>query len=230
MKLHRFIGEFNLKEKEVNIDNPEIVRQIKTVLRLKIGDSILLSDGKGMEARGVILDTKKDIKVGIQEAYEVEDSKRKVSLYLAILKKENFEFAVQKAVETGVTNIIPVITERTIKTGTNVERLEKIIREASEQSGRATLPNLYPIKEFRDALKDGSISEERIIFRPGDREYKPNKEAKTVSVFVGPEGGFSEKEIALAEEQGYQVASLGDLILRGETAATIASYRAVQGI
>ena len=151
-------------------------------------------------------------------------------MYLAILKKDNFELAVQKATECGVSNIIPVITERTIKTGLNTERLEKIVKEASEQSGRSIVPKILETMELKEALQHGTKNEEKVIFHLVKENYEPKKNVTTVSIFIGPEGGFTEKEINLAKESGYEVASLGDLTLRGETAAIVATYRATQGI
>jgi len=240
MKLHRFIGNFDLSKKEIEIINPENIKQIKDVLRMEKGDIIILSDGKGKEAKTtIIFISSNKILCEINKIQKQEKTERKVNLYLAILKKENFELATQKAVECGVSTITPIITERTIKTGLNTTRLEKIILEASEQSGRNIVPTLSPILDFSVALAYGSAAEERIIFTPslvGDgvplenKEYTANKEAKSVSIFIGPEGGFTEKEIRLAEDSGYTASSLGELTLRGETAAIIATYRTVYGI
>lgn len=232
MRLNRFIGDFDLSQKEVEIANPENIKQIKTVLRLKAGDKIVLSDGKGMEAE-ITLDFLSANKITgtinkDTPARTPLAETRKVSLYLAILKKENFELAVQKAVECGVSKIIPVITERTIKTGLNTTRLEKIIIEACEQSGRSIVSTLSPILNFQDAIAEATG--EKVIFHFVYQEYHADKNANSVSIFVGPEGGFTEKEIELAKNSGFAVASLGDLTLRGETAAIIGTYRAVNQI
>ncbi len=244
MKLHRFIGDFILSKNEVEITKPEIIKQIKGVLRLKEGESVVLSDGLGSQVEAKITSLAHDkIICEIIRKLESSEPKKKVSLCLAILKKENFELAVQKAVECGVSEIIPIITERTIKTGLNMERLNKIILEASEQCERSVVPNLHEIIKFEDAIKGGgnsSASLEKIIFTPSlasDRvntenstEYTPSKNTNSASIFIGPEGGFTEKEISLAQENGYTVASLGNLILRGETAAIVATYRVVNGV
>lgn len=231
MKLHRFIGEYDLSKKEVKILNPEIIKQIRVVLRLKIGDKIVLSDGKGNEAETIITSISKDeILCEIENKLPGKENKKKVNLYLAILKKENFELAVQKVVEIGVSSITPIITERTIKTGLNEERLNKIILEASEQCGRNIVPILFPILNFKNALIDGCKSNEKIIFHFTEKEYQPGKNINEVSIFVGPEGGFTEKEIKLAKNFDYAIASLGPLTLRGETAAIVATYRAVNSI
>lgn len=233
MKLHRFIGNFDFSKKEVEIANPENIKQIKDVLRLQIGEKIILSDGKGNEAEVTITSLSKNKIIGeLKKIERKKEMTRKVSLYLAILKKENFELATQKAVECGVSNITPIVTERTIKTGLNIARLEKIILEASEQSGRSIVPTLSPILNFKDALTAGKDSEEKIIFHVDQKNnlYSPNKKVENINIFIGPEGGFTEKEINLAKENGYTVASLGPLTLRGETAGIVASYRAVSGI
>ena len=238
MKLHRFIGDFNFSGSEVEITKPEIIKQIKGVLRLKEGESIVMSDGKGAQVEAKITSLAHDkIICEVLKKLETNEPKKKVSLYLAILKKENFELAVQKAVECGVSEIIPVITERTIKTGLNMERLNKIILEASEQCERSVVPKLHEIMNFDDAIKGGGNSSaliEKVIFHTQNcTEYMPksnNKdEIQTANIFIGPEGGFTEKEISLAKENDYSVASLGNLILRGETAAIIATYRTVHG-
>ena len=231
MKLHRFIGEYNLSKKEVKIIDSKIINQIKAVLRLKRGDKIILSDGKGQSGE-IILDIVSTDKItGIVEKIDRKnETERRVNLYLSILKKENFELAVQKAVEAGVFSITPIITERTIKTGLNIPRLEKIILEASEQCGRNIVPTLSPILDFKNALIDGTKNEEKIIFHLNGEKFHSSTSFGQISIFIGPEGGFTEKEIELAKEAGYSVASLGSLTLRGETAAIVATYRAVNRI
>ncbi len=238
MKLHRFIGNFNLSQKEVEITNPENIKQIKNVLRLKKSEKIILSDGKGQEAEVVIdfLSNEKIIgivnKIDEPASAEALSVVKQVNLYLAILKKENFEWAVQKAVECGISKIIPIITERTIKTGLNIARLEKIILEASEQSGRNIVPILSSILDFKDAIAHGGNAsvDEKIIFHLVANPYIPEKNAKNAIIFIGPEGGFTEKEVGLAKNAGFSVASLGSLTLRGETAAIIGTYRTVYSV
>jgi len=230
MKLHRFIGDFDLNKKEVEIQEMDIVKQIRNVLKLEIGEYLILSNGKGLEAKASIAQIfSSKISCEILELNKITEEKRSVSLYLAVLKKDNFELAVQKATECGVTNIIPVITERTIKTGINMDRLEKIVKEASEQSGRSLVPEILEIMEFKNAIKHGINSEEKIIFHLGGKDHISH-DKKSIAIFIGPEGGFTENEIEIAKESGYTVASLGALTLRGETAAIVATYRAVEGI
>lgn len=231
MKLHRFIGNFDLSKKEVEISNPEIIKQIKDVLRLQEGDIIVTSDGQGGSAEVVLVSISPEkVYCRVNKVHTEKESGVKVNLYLAILKKENFELAAQKAVEAGVWSITPIITKRTIKTGLNEKRIKKIMLEASEQSGRSFVPTLSPVLNFENALAFGNAGEEKIIFHPSENIFQPKKNAKSASIFVGPEGGFTPEEIEMAKGAGFEVASLGPLILRGETAAIIATYRTVYGV
>src|ERR1035437_5985518 len=103
MKLHRFIGEYNFSKNEVEITDPKIIKQIKDILRLKKGEKIILSDGLGNNAEVILNSLSASKIIGIIEKVDKKNKiKRKVSLYLSILKKENFKLAVQKAVEAGV--------------------------------------------------------------------------------------------------------------------------------
>ncbi len=240
MKIHRFIGSYDLAKNEVEITDQKTIKQIRSVLRLKEGEKIVLSDGKGTEAEVELVSITSSLVTGtVLETRDIKNEGRVVSLYLAILKKENFELAVQKAVECGVAEIIPVITERTVKTGLNTERIEKIIKEASEQCGQNIVATLSNIMNFNEALIRANDSDEKVIYTPSlasdgvnlvKNEYKPNQNSKNISIFIGPEGGFTDNEITLAKNSGYTVASLGNLVLRGETAGIIATYRAVHGI
>lgn len=226
MRLHRFIGEYNLNKDIIEIKDLDFIKQIKSVLRLEIGDFLILCDGNGIEAKVEIIEINKgEIITQVIERAEKEQNIKKVSLYLSILKKENFELAVEKTVEIGVSEIIPIITERTVKLNLNEDRLKKIIREASEQSGRTILPVLSPILKFEDAIQDGKKNEEKIFFDFTEKENIKNTDAKTISIFIGPEGGFTKEEQDLAKQNDYKIESLGALTLRAETAAIVATYK-----
>ena len=127
---------------------------------------MILCDGKLDEAVAKILLLAKD-KAEL-EILEIIKNKNEpenyVILYCPILKKENFEIAVQKAVEVGVKEIVPIITARTVKFGLNKERLEKIIKEAAEQSGRGILPNLNEAIDFDKAIIEAKNKNEVNLF------------------------------------------------------------------
>lgn len=229
MRLHRFIGNFDFNTKNLAVTDSELVSQWRNVLRLKTGDTVILCDGKGHEAHGTITNMdKKGAHVTIDEIETPDrDPIKDTTLYCAVLKRENFELVVQKATEIGIARIVPLLTERTVKTGFNRERLEKIIREACEQSGRTTLPELSNPLNFSESVENIKPNE-AVLFDLSGSEIASFKPLKLQSCFIGPEGGFTEAEVLRAKEAGCAIASLGNLTLRGETAAIVASYLLVK--
>jgi len=231
MKLHRFIGDFDLTKPLLVSGDKELLNQIKNVLRLASGDRVVLVAGQGSEAIAEIDDlNKEELSFRVLESRaSLSESDNFVTLYCSILKRENFELVAQKATECGVKRIVPVISGRTIKTGLKTDRLKKIIKEASEQSGRAVVPELGPISSLVEALREASTHGAILFFDPtGERSF--GKNSGSIGIFIGPEGGWEESEIQLAKENRGQIVSLGSLTLRGETAAIVASYLAVNPI
>lgn len=230
MKLHRFIGDFDLSKPTLFLHDGTLINQIKNVLRLTVGEQIVLVTGFGLEAVVVIEGLNKDeLSVKILDKKEnLSESKRFVTLYCSVLKRENFELVAQKAVECGVKKIVPIISDRTVKTGLKIDRIEKIIKEASEQCGRALVPELGNIVILAEALNDSKINGVNLFFDASGEPFETKKLLNSVGIFVGPEGGWTEQELILAKESGCQIVSLGALTLRGETAAIISSYLATR--
>ncbi len=231
MKIHRFIGPIDISKAKIEIRDQELVHQINRVLKLRVGEQIIFGDGKGSEALSVLETVSKSLieaKVISHTQNENEPTKA-VTLYLAILKKDNFELAIQKAVEVGITRIVPVLTERTVKIGVNEERMKTIIREAAEQSGRGIVPELTEPLSFEKALNE-TIPEETFFFDLTGESFDQGRTSKATALFIGPEGGFAPEEVALAKGKGCLIANLGPLTLRGETAAIVASYRIIHSI
>lgn len=229
MKIHRFINPaFNLDEKQLTITDTEILNQWVNVLRFKVGEKIMLCDGVGSESLATITQMSKDsIEVEILGKTS-NQMQKKVNLYCAILKKENFELVAQKAVEVGVNKIIPVTTDRTIKQNLRLDRLQKIVKEAAEQCGRAIVPQVDEIQNFLVAVETASKHAPTYIFDlTAIAEFKDEKKPEEINIFIGPEGGFSEAEIDVAKQLGCKVVSLGKLVLRGETAAIVAVWAGV---
>lgn len=232
MRLHRFIGEFNLSKSKLTISDKEIVNQILKVLRLKVGDEIYLGDGKENSALAKISAiSKTGIEVQLSEVGKNESELPVYGiLYCSILKRENFELVAQKATEIGIKEIVPIISSRTIKLNLREDRLEKIIKEAAEQSGRGELPILHKPMNFDDALTHSRANDLNIFCHPGGELLKDIKHAfQKVGIFVGPEGGWDEAEekvfANLSTGAGhYKIANLGPLTLRAETAAIVATY------
>lgn len=233
MRLHRFYKEFNTKDGEIEIKDKGLINQLKNVFRLKRGGEIILFNGKGDEVLVSIKDITSDVvKVEVKKMSKNEsESKNSVTLCCSILKKENFEWVVEKATEVGVKEIVPVTTGRTVKFNLNFERIKKIAKEAAEQSGRAIVPEIKEVIKFEDALKQIDKNDTNIIFDiSGDSPatWKSYFQVdKNINIFIGPEGGWEDFEIEKSKEAGFKILSLGKTTLRGETAAIIASYLAV---
>jgi 16S rRNA (uracil1498-N3)-methyltransferase len=229
-KIHRFIGNFDLTAERLLVRDPDFVHQLRDVLKLHAGEPVVLCDGQGAEALCTVRAVDKAaIEVSIGSRGAGNDPERRIILYCAILKRENFEYAVEKAVECGVAKIIPIVTARTVKLGLNIERLEKIAQEAAEQCGRAVVPAIGAAVKFRDALKGAPENDVNYLFDAGGEEFVRSKMlAQAAGVWIGPEGGWEEFETAAAREAGLIISSLGPLVLRAETAVTVAVYLAAR--
>lgn len=226
-KLHRFITEYRKINGKLEIKNPEILHQWKNVLKLKIGEEIIIVGNNNIEILAQIEEINKNsaiLKI-LEEKINQNEPEKKVHLFLAILKKENFELAIQKAVEIGIYDITPIITDRTVKTGLNIIRLEKIVKEASELSGRSLVPKINQPLRFEDIFTK-TKGQKNILFDISGKKFN-SIEDKTFNIIIGPEGGFSEKEINLAKEKGVEIYSLSPLTFRAETATIIATYSSI---
>lgn len=235
--MHRFFYP-PASKKLASIGDGEIVHQLSNVLRMEKGEDVVFFNGDGNEYIFHIEHiTKKDIRGSVDRVEKnSREPKRFVTLYCAILKRENFELVCQKGTEVGVSAIVPLLTERTVKMNINSERLKKIITEAAEQSGRGRVPELSIPKTLHDVLekKDGEASiffdtVQSVNSAIGWDLSRSFEMTERVNIFIGPEGGWSEAERDMAKKAQFTFASLGSSILRGETAAIVATYLACRG-
>jgi len=229
MRLHRFIGNYNLSKDRVFITDKAIVNQIRKVLRYHIGSKLILSDGEGNEAICEIIDFGRNlIECSVIERKEdISDYKREIVLFCSVLKNKNFELAIQKTCEIGVSQIVPIITQHTVKMKLRYDRLVKILKEASEQSGRSVVPKITDIMKFDEALDYSKGCEANVLFDSSGSKFRSFSNYKKVGVWIGPEGGWTDKEISIAQEAGFEIAKLGKLTLRAETAAIVAAFLAL---
>jgi len=254
MRLHRFYIEEKIEgEGDITLTNPELIHQLSKVFRFHAGDKVILFDRTGFEYEAEInLISKKEISFKIIKKFEKNNVEQKsVSLYLALIKKGNFELAAEKCTEIGVSEIHPIISERSEKKDLNMERLNKIVIEASEQSGRLTLPQVFEVMDLEDAvsqvIKEGKVG---VVFhtdvsglstspkitspnslhltRTNRSENFSNNFGAEVCLFVGPEGGWTEPEMELFKKNNFEIKSLGQNILRAETAAMVAVWEVLQ--
>jgi 16S rRNA (uracil1498-N3)-methyltransferase len=204
------------------------------VMRRNVGDSIMVVDGAGT-AYDVKIDEmgNRMARCAITARHRMlHEPSVTVTLGAAILKNSsNFDFLVEKTTELGVSAIVPLRTERSIPRHAKVGRLQKIALAAMKQSGRCVLPKVCELTDFTDFLRT-QVAELNII--PHERTQSPTmkeilagKSVKSVSLCIGPEGGFSGEEIEAAMKKGYMPVSLSARRLRTETAAIIATALAL---
>lgn len=232
MRLHRFITDIAWSnDLRIVVDEPRVVHQVLRVLRLTPGEQLLIVSKEGQEVRGTVSDdsSKSVLAIDVIERLTPRISTHSnVHLYCAILKKENFDWVVQKTTELGVATITPLITDRTIKQGLSLERMQTIALEAAEQSGRVSVPLIGQPITLSRAL-DESVGL-KCWADIGDHAVSVGQIKKTAdySLFIGAEGGWSPEEQALASSiLDCAVVSLGGLTLRAETAAVVGVYALV---
>lgn len=212
-------------------------RQIVRVLRLGVGDDVVVLVDNGMEYEVVLDEVKRSGVQGVVRAqrYAAGEPMVEVALFVSLTQREKFEWILQKCTEAGVSLFCPYVSSRSLTQETTaVEakyvRWNHILREAAEQSGRGRVPRLRPAMRFDQALQEAHNSDGlALIFWEGRGGIGLRTMlagvpfSGKVSLFIGPEGGFSEEEIRQARESGLHPVSLGRRILRMETAALVAS-------
>ncbi len=228
MKIHRFVGPWQLAVGRMRIDDPNVARQMRVVLRLEVGEHVVVADGLGMEAQCTIAGYQADAVV--LECSSVQattrEPARKVTLFLSILKADHFESACRQATEAGVYEIVPVVASRTVKHGVRIDRVEKIVREAAEVAGRAVVPRVHEAMSFDDALSLAHTLDVNICFDtdPKARAAVALKTVTRVGVWIGPEGGWHTSELETFDRLGIARCTLGELVLRADTATAVSVF------
>lgn len=242
-----FVAPEDIQKKSFRLTGPEAFHVIK-VLRYAPGQSIELFDGKGGRFTGVIEDVAPDGAVAgrLTATLKADDARApaRVHLQLGLLKAGPWDYALEKGTELGAATFTPILTPRTVVLIHEVERARakqdrwaRVVMAAAKQCGRAELPTVKEPQAFRDAIRackdrglillawegmKGAVAGEslRAVLKAADaaRGDKP----LDVFVFIGPEGGFTEEEVELAETEGATLFGLGPRILRAETAAAAA--------
>jgi 16S rRNA (uracil1498-N3)-methyltransferase len=197
------------------------------VLRQKAGDLIVVFDGAGRSVQCQIVSADKN-QVSLKQDGEIEIQQRGLSLHLcqAIPKAGNMELIVQKAVELGVASIQPLITENTVVRADEkkLQKWQRIALEACKQCGQNWLPEVKPVLQFNDWVGDREVSEVEVVaaLDPRSEEIKVVlgrlDKVASAALLVGPEGDLSQSEYDAAIGSGYMPVSLGEIVLRVETA------------
>ena len=216
-----------------------LAQRLANVLRLGLGDEIELFDGDGDEVRARIETiSSKRVLVAVVERREGRPEPHvKVHLYQSITKGERFEWLLEKVTEIGVSRIVPLIAARAVvKTagaGSRMDRWRRIVVEAAEQCGRGAIPAVDATQRFDEALAaapglllvpyEAAGASAPTIHAILNREIDALYALGEVSIFIGPEGGFEEAEAERAEAAGAAVVTLGERVLRSETAGLVAA-------
>ena len=209
----------------------EAAHHVGRVLRAQIGQLYELSDGERVWLSRIESVGRDRVQFALVEELPAAQPSLDITLLLAVVKFDAFEWAIEKATELGVTTIVPLAAERSEKAlltaaAKRADRWKKILLEASQQSRRVRLPALASLTSPEAAFpgrKDGA----RIILSertdaPAIRKILRGQAEKSATLAIGPEGGWTESEFATAQRAGFQEASLGRLILRTETAVIAA--------
>jgi 16S rRNA (uracil1498-N3)-methyltransferase len=215
----------------------EDARHIARSLRMQSGESLILCDSIGTDYNGRIESVADDrivVRV-LNFCKSVAEPGVRVTVYQGLPKADKMDSIVQKSVETGAVGIVPVMTARCVskpdeKTAAKkIIRWQKIAQEAAKQSGRGIIPQVAPLTDFRQAVKQAAQAGEIILFFEGGGQSiskLANGETRELAIFIGPEGGFEQSEVDFAVENGAAVGTLGARILRTET-APIAALSAI---
>ena len=231
--MFRFFLKTTIEDPQnIVITDKESVKKITKVLRMQVGDIFVIFDNTGEEYQVRILDMngKKIVcnlvtRLNIDRELAVE-----INLYQSLLKKDKLEWLCQKVTEIGVRRIIPVNSENCVVKELNQHksaRYKKIIEEATIQSGGKISPKFEPLIAFENAIKNIHPRDLNIICHEQEKDNNfidvlQGNSGRTINLFIGPEGGFSQFELDLARQHSLQAVSLGKKILRAETAAIVA--------
>lgn len=237
MRVPRLFIDMPLTTGEVINLPRDKAHHISHVLRMRIGDAIKLINDSGDEYQSKIIEiSKKSAQIEIGESIQItNESPLIINLCLAVARGQHMDFSIQKAVELGVKNIIPVISEfsnvkiQDDRVSNKLAHWQNIIISATEQCGRSYLTQIQkpvPLAEWLSV----EASKIRLILHPESQQSMPNINLSDdeLTLMIGPEGGFSDAEVEHAQENGCEPISLGPRILRTETAVVCAVSNAQQ--
>ena len=204
-------------------------KHIYKVLRKKVGEAILITNGKNFLFEGIISNiSKNECLVNIQNIKKTTPLPYSLHVGISLLKSnERFEWFLEKANEIGITEITPLICERTEKKFINEKRFNKILISSMKQSLKTFLPKLNPLKKLKDFVAMQNNNE---LFIAHCNSSKKNLLVKSIkpnssnTILIGPEGDFTKKEIEICNKNKFQNVSLGDTRLRAETAGIVACH------
>ncbi len=225
--LHDKYGPLELRQ-HVWVSDPELFNQWSRVLRYKLGDELVLFSGTG-EDRLYKIHKIEDTSIGLELITELEPvyPKRELYLFFSMLKKDKNEWVLQKCTELGVSHFVPVISDRTEKTGFDEDRAKKIVQEAAEQCGRSDIPRIREPLGIQAVLDEFSGKMTLYFAEQHEGNLSVQNSTEPCGVFIGPEGGWTNDEKILLETH-CQKLNIAQFTLRAETACVTASTLLLQ--
>ncbi len=223
MKLHRFyIPPHTELKHDFWIQDEKLIHQWRNVLRFGAGQEVVLFDGQQTDRLYKLEElTEREAHVVMVTELSPKLPKNRVYLLWSLLKKDKNDWVLQKCTELGVSHFVPLLADRSEKTGFNVERAEKIVIEASEQCGRSDIPTVREPMNITTAIEE--LAEKiQLYICEQDGEDKLQEENDHLGVLIGPEGGWSDAEKQLFKDKNIKHLNLHDFTLRAETAAVAA--------
>ena len=234
MKLHRFyVGGMHDKwgPKELNhklwVNDARLVNQWLKVLRYRVGDELVLFNDE-TERIYKVIKVEFPHSVGLELVTEQDRKMPSKHVYLlwSLLKKDKNDWVLQKATELGVRNFVPILAERSEKTGFDIERAHKILVEAAEQCGRADIPDIR--EPILPATALAEYASKPLFICEQGRGAADLQGLDELAVLIGPEGGWSDTERAMFSEANLAHINIASFTLRAETAAVIAVSKALE--
>jgi 16S rRNA (uracil1498-N3)-methyltransferase len=236
MSLNRFfVSTSDIEGDRVQLSR-EQAHQVHQVLRLKPGDTVVVLDGQGMEYQVRLTAVGKAEAAGQVMAGRkaTGEPRAELTLFQSLLVREKFEWVLQKGTELGVAEFVPVLTSRGLVRTKEIyegklDRWSRIVTEAAEQSHRGRVPKIEPIIPFADIFSRFVGFDRFLIAAPSQAATLHEvlqgigRQDPSIALLIGPEGGFTDEEVALASGKGAIPVGLGPRILRTETAAVVAS-------
>ncbi len=229
MKIHRFFVEDSELESNFWCQDAVLNRQWQKVLRFRVGEELALFNAQGIEKLYSVESIKNgETRLRIISNIESKKPKKNISLYFSLLKKDKNDWIIQKGTELGVSSFVPLISERCDRTDVSsvrIDRWHKIAVEAAEQCGRSDIPDIAaePVS-LKIAITKTPTSSVIFIAEQGTENKTEVPHNATIAIFIGPEGGWSDNEKALFDNNSsVRHLNLGDFTLRAETAAIVAS-------
>lgn len=230
-----FITPNQLQDGRVSFSDDQ-AQQIHRVLRLRPGQRVMVLDNSGWayEVELTLVSRKETAGEVADRQPAIGEPAVTLTLYQSVVKWDRFEWVLQKGTEVGITRFVPVITERSLLKANDtinpnkVARWQRIIVEAAEQSRRGRLPELAPTVNLLEAMAACSAEASLIPWEEAEGGMTigtalASRRPQSVALFIGPEGGFTEDEVAAGRRRGIIPVSLGRRILRAETAAVVAA-------